>query len=57
MQIDTKEMIFVGDEEKDIQCASYAGVFSVLINRAGSMKDYGQDKEIVSLEQLLEMIV
>lgn len=55
MQISIKEMAFVGDEEKDILCASNAGVYSILINRDGSVKNFGQDAEIDSLDKLLEM--
>lgn len=57
MQVSVKEMAFVGDEEKDILCAANAGVYSVLINRSGSVKKYGQDKEITSLIELLDMMV
>ena len=55
MQISLKEMAFVGDEEKDIMCAINAGAYSVLVNRNDSIKNYGQDKEISSLEELLTM--
>ena len=55
MQINIKEMAFVGDEEKDILCASNAGAYSILINREGGIKNYGQDKEIDSLDKLLKM--
>ena len=56
MQVDMKEMIFVGDEEKDIMCAANAGVYSVLINRSNEVKNYGQDKEIKALDELLSMV-
>lgn len=56
MQIDIKEMAFVGDEEKDIMCAVNAGVYSILINRSGSIKNYGQNKEISSLGELLNIL-
>ena len=55
MQVDMKEMVFVGDEEKDIACAANAGVYSVLINRSNEIKNYGQNKEIKSLDELLIM--
>jgi len=42
MNIDVHEMAFVGDEEKDIVCAVNAGVYSILINRSDSNKNYGQ---------------
>lgn len=56
MQVDMREMAFVGDEEKDIMCAANAGVYSVLINRSDKIKNYGQDKEIKSLDELLSMV-
>ena len=37
-------------------CAMNAGVYSVLINRSDNVKNYGQDKEISSLDELLTMI-
>ena len=56
MQIGLKEMSFVWDEEKDILCSSNAVVYSILINSDRSIKNYGQDKEIDSLDKLLEMV-
>ncbi|MBD5453323.1 MAG: HAD family hydrolase [Lachnospiraceae bacterium] len=56
MKVDMKEMTFVGDEEKDIMCAANAGAYSVLINRSDTIKNYGQDKEIKSLGELLTMV-
>lgn len=56
MQIDISEMIFVGDEEKDIICANNAGAYSVLINRENIEKSYGQKKEIQSLTELLSIV-
>lgn len=56
MRVDRKEMAFVGDEEKDIICARNAGVYSILINRDNGMKNYGQDKGIKSLDELLTMV-
>lgn len=55
MRTDIKEMAFVGDEEKDIVCAANAGVYSILINRDNAIKNYGQNKEINSLYELLKM--
>lgn len=55
MQIRVKEMAFVGDEEKDIICANHAGAYSILINRSDQIKNYGQQKEIHLLNELLDM--
>ena len=56
IQIDISEMIFVGDEEKDIICANNAGAYSVLINRDNIEKSYGQKKQIQSLIELLSIV-
>ena len=56
LKVEVSEMAFVGDEEKDILCASNAGVCSILINRDRSIKNYGQDKEIDSLDKLLKIV-
>lgn len=55
MQTAISDIVFVGDEEKDMSCASNAGAYAVLINREDVRKDYGQDKEISSLTELLEL--
>ena len=54
--IDPSELAFVGDEEKDIECARNAGSVAVLINRTEEEKDFGQDIEIRSLSELLRMM-
>jgi len=56
MSVKISEMIFVGDEEKDMICANNAGAYSVLINRDGSQKEYGQKVEIQSLAELLGVV-
>ncbi len=50
------EMVFVGDEEKDMRCAIRAGAFAVLINRDGARKDYGQGMEIKEFAELNEFL-
>ncbi|MCH5281126.1 MAG: HAD family hydrolase [Lachnospiraceae bacterium] len=56
MDVAISEMIFVGDEEKDIACAKSAGAYAVLINRNHEVKEYGQDREIACLEELLDIV-
>ncbi len=56
MNVDISEILFVGDEEKDMICANNAGAYSVLINRGGSQKEYGQNIEIHSLKELLKIV-
>lgn len=54
--IDPSEMIFVGDEIKDMICAHNAGTKAVLINRTDEAKDYGQDMEIRDLRELIDIL-
>lgn len=56
MNVLTSEMIFVGDEEKDMQCAVNAGAISILINQSDEKKEYGQNFEIKRLKELLDII-
>lgn len=56
MNVDISEMVFVGDEEKDMICANNAGAYSILINRDMLKKEYGQKKEIQSLVELLSIV-
>lgn len=56
MKVEVSEIIFVGDEEKDMICANHSGAYSVLINRDAQHKEYGQQKEIKSLAELLYII-
>jgi putative hydrolase of the HAD superfamily len=53
--VNAEEMIYVGDEEKDIIGANNLGIYSVLIDRANSSKNYGQKKTIKKLSQLISM--
>lgn len=56
--LDTKvtNMIFIGDEEKDIFTAKNAGCISILLNRNGLKKEYGQDYEISSLMEIINIL-
>lgn len=49
------EMIFVGDEEKDIKTAERFGCRSVLIDRKGSGAQFGQWYTITDLNEVLEV--
>lgn len=55
--VQMSEMIYVGDEEKDIICANRAGVYSVLVNRSTKTKCYGENMQITSLSDLLETVL
>lgn len=56
LNVSASEMIYVGDEPKDIIGANNAGMFSVLINRTSKVINYGQKETINTLLELLTMI-
>ena len=56
MNILPSEMIFAGDEPKDMECAVNAGAVAVLVNRSGEEKDYGQDFMIRSFRELPDLL-
>lgn len=56
MNVLPSEMIFVGDEKKDVECAINAGAISVLINRDNEEKKYGQTYVIKELKELVTII-
>ncbi len=56
MALGPSEMIFVGDERKDIECARNAGAAAVLINRDEEEKDFGQDCTIRSMRELPDIL-
>ena len=56
MNVPTSEMIFVGDEKKDVECAKNAGAISVLINRDNVEKNFGQNYVIRELKELVTII-
>ena len=50
------EMLYVGDEEKDIVGSNHLGITSVLINRGNKEFNYGQVYSINTLETLIDII-
>ena len=48
-----EEMIFVGDEKKDIETAKRFGCKSILIDKNNSGVNYGQDVTIKTLKDIL----
>ena len=50
------EMIFIGDEEKDIIGAKKLGIASALINRSEEIKDFGQDYTLRSLSDIFSVL-
>lgn len=53
---DVRDLIFVGNEEKDVRCARAAGAVSVLIDREGRRPDYGQEYTISSMDELQKIL-
>lgn len=54
--IDPTELVFVGDEQKDIECAHNAGTKGILINRTDEDKEFGQDLTISNLTGLIDAV-
>ncbi|MDP4147459.1 MAG: HAD family hydrolase [Bacillota bacterium] len=54
--VSSSDMIFIGDEPKDIIGANKSEMFSVLINRTRDDINYGQRKTINSLTELLDIV-
>ena len=50
------QMIYAGDEEKDVVGANNAGIDSVLINRSNEKKNRGQKYTIHSLSEILDIV-
>ena len=55
-EVSPDEMLYIGDEEKDIIGANNLGVISVLINRSDTPKDYGQAYTVNSLNDVQRII-
>jgi putative hydrolase of the HAD superfamily len=56
MKTEPRNMIYVGDEPKDIIGANNVGMFSVLLDRNGGKSGYGEKLRISSLSQLLAIL-
>ena len=56
LEIYPNEMIFIGDEEKDIIGAKKLGMVSALINRSKEIKDFGQDYTLESLSDIFYVL-
>ena len=55
-EITKNDMIYIGDEEKDINAAKRFGCKSVLIDRDRTGADLGQDFTVENLEKLFEIL-
>ncbi|MDE7170783.1 MAG: HAD family hydrolase [Oscillospiraceae bacterium] len=56
LEVSPSEMIFIGDEEKDIIGAKKLGIASALINRGSETKDFGQDYALESLNGIFSLL-
>ena len=56
LEVSPNEMMFIGDEEKDIIGANKLGIVSVLINRSKEIKNFGQDYTLESLNGLFSIL-
>ena len=52
----SEEIVFVGDEEKDIIGANNAGMISALINRDNNVRNYSQHYTIKSLSEIFGIL-
>jgi len=55
LELGFDDIVFVGDEEKDVLGANSVGMYSVLISRDDANNSYGQNKTIRSLVELKEL--
>ncbi|MDE6725601.1 MAG: HAD family hydrolase [Ruminiclostridium sp.] len=55
-KVSPDEMIYVGDEEKDIVGAKKLGIVSALIDRGEETKDFGQDHTFKSLNDIFSVL-
>ena len=51
-----EEMIYVGDEEKDIKGPQSIGMNAILINRDNKDKNFNQDYTVTSLAEIINII-
>ena len=56
LEIYPNDMLFIGDEEKDIIGARKLGIVSALINRSKEIKDFGQDYTLESLSDIFSIL-
>ena len=51
-----EQMIYVGDEQKDIIGPQSVGMKAILIKRDNKIKEFGQDYTITKLSEIIEVI-
>ena len=50
------EMIYIGDEQKDIVGAQKVGMIAILINREDREKEFNQNYTIKNLTEIIKLI-
>jgi len=56
LEVQTDEMIYIGNEEKDIIGANKAGIISILINRTDEKINYGEKYQFKSLRDMWHFV-
>jgi putative hydrolase of the HAD superfamily len=56
LNVETNEMVYIGNEEKDIIGANNAGMISVLINRREEELNFGEKYQFKNLETMWERL-
>ena len=54
--IETNEMLYVGNEEKDIIGANNAEILSILINRTDKKINYGEKYQFINLKEMWHFV-
>ena len=54
--IQINEMVYIGNEKKDIIGANNAGIISILINRANEVLDYGETYQFKNLKDMWHFV-
>jgi len=52
LEVQINEMIYIGNEEKDIIGANNAGIISILINRTNEILDYREKYQFKNLKDM-----
>jgi len=56
LEIENNEMLYVGNEEKDIIGANNAGILSILINRTEKKINYGEKYQFKNLKEVWHFV-
>jgi putative hydrolase of the HAD superfamily len=56
LRVETNEMVYIGNEEKDIIGANNTGILSILINRTDKIIDYGEKYQFKNLKEMWHFV-